>query len=144
YERNAVNKNESTLIQTRRQLQDAEQALDKRRLELRADLAKRLHQKIKSEYETALVQAQDDVRLLAEHEKKLRVEVENLGKEVDKNNTPSAEVETLRAEIKREEEFTEKIGSQLEQLKVEQRSPPRVNVYQEAALQKKDIKKQVF
>src|SRR5437016_1928554 len=66
-----------------------------------------------------------------------------MAREADKIGNSSTELEMLKAEIKREEDVYEKVANELEALQVELRSPPRVSLYQEAAVQKRDMKRQL-
>ncbi|HXG11929.1 MAG TPA: polysaccharide biosynthesis tyrosine autokinase, partial [Gemmataceae bacterium] len=118
--------------------------LEARREELRASLVSRLRQKARAEYDAALAQLQSEIGPLEKQEQDLREEVQRLAREVEKIGTSSTELEMLGADIKRDEKTATRMAEELEQLKVEQRSPSRVNLYQEAAAQRKDHKRQLL
>jgi capsular exopolysaccharide synthesis family protein len=50
----------------------------------------------------------------------------------------------LRSKILRQEKYADKVWDDVELLRAEQRSPPRVSLLQPAALQKKDMKRQIM
>jgi capsular exopolysaccharide synthesis family protein len=118
--------------------------LDVRRQELRPDVLERLRQKNQNDNQTTIAEIQTQVASLTEQEKKLRGEVEALGKEADKVGTSSTELEMLRAEVQRDDKVATRVGDELDVLKIELRSPARVTLNQEAAIQKKDIKRFVL
>jgi capsular exopolysaccharide synthesis family protein len=144
YEITAVQKDETSLVLARKQFQAMERNLAARRAELLADLKERLRQKARAEYTANLVKLQDEIVSLTEQEKTLGADVHRLAQEFEKIGHSSTEVEMLRAEIKQEENFTEHVGRELDALQVELRSPPRVSLYQEAALQKQENKRQIL
>ncbi len=129
-------------LQTRRE--SLLKKMDARMRELRPMVADRLRLKGQDDQTAHLTQLQDEIAPLAAQEKTLQKEVQALGAEADKIGTSSTEMELLRAEIKQEETVVERVGHELEALQVELRSPPRVSLYQEAGLQKKDNKRQLL
>jgi capsular exopolysaccharide synthesis family protein len=129
-------------LQTRRET--LLKKMDARLKELRPIVAERLRLLARDDYAAHLAQLQDEIAPLAAQEKTLQNEVKTLGAEADKIGTSSTEIEMLRAEIKQEEEVMERVGHELQALQVELRSPPRVSLYQEAGLQKKDNKRQLL
>ncbi|HEV3204400.1 MAG TPA: CpsD/CapB family tyrosine-protein kinase, partial [Gemmataceae bacterium] len=58
--------------------------------------------------------------------------------------TNSAELESLRADITSDENMVKQLGEKWETTKVELQRAPRISLYQEAALQKKDVRRQVM
>jgi polysaccharide biosynthesis transport protein len=143
YEATAVLKTETALVRLRSQLDRAKKDLADRKAELKKDLVDRMQQKAKTESDTALAQCQDDINLLTEQEKTLKGQLQDLEKEAGKVGNSSVELEMARAEMKREEDALDKVGAEKEALKIELHSPPRISRYQEAAVQKKDMKKQI-
>src|SRR5262245_56877873 len=79
--------------------------------------------------------------MLIEQEKNLGGEVERLGKEADKVGTSSTELEMLRAEVQRDDKVATRVSDELDVLNIELNSPARVTLQQEAAIQKKDLKR---
>jgi capsular exopolysaccharide synthesis family protein len=118
--------------------------IDTRLAALRPTMLKRMRLETKSEVAGGMARLQDEIAPLAAQEKTLRKEVAALGAQADKIGTSSTEMEMIRAEIKQEEAVMDRVGQELEALQVELRSPPRVSLYQEAGLQKKDNKKQLL
>jgi capsular exopolysaccharide synthesis family protein len=144
YEANArYPEKESTYIRARQRVESHKKALSKRRQELRVELAKGVGLNSRAEYHIKLSQLEQDLLPLARQEEALRKEVDKLKTDAEKVGTSSTTVEMLREEIKVDEQFSDKVGAQLDQLRVELQSPHRVNLYQEAGLQKKDTKKQL-
>jgi capsular exopolysaccharide synthesis family protein len=144
YRHSAVQDNEPSLLRAQRQLAEAEKAIETRKAELRPELLERLRQKVRAESDTGLVQLNAEVAALTEQEKRLRAEVETLSKEADKIGTSSTELEMVRAEIQREDKVANRVGDEVDVLQIELRSQPRVTLSQEAAIQKKDIKRQLL
>src|SRR5262249_53066653 len=70
-------------------------------------------------------------------------EVKELTAQSDKFPTGNNELESLRAEIKRDETVVDELGRQREKLTLELRAPQRISVWQEADLEKRDLKKQI-
>ncbi len=144
YRHSAVQDNEPSLLRAQRQLAETEKAIETRKAELRPELLGRLRQKVRAESDTGLVQLNAEVAALTEQEKRLRAEVETLSKEADKIGTSSTELEMVRAEIQREDKVATRVGDEVDVLQIELRSQPRVTLSQEAAIQKKDIKRQLL
>jgi capsular exopolysaccharide synthesis family protein len=144
YRHSAAQDNEPSLLRAQRQLADTEKALEARKAELRPGLLERLRQKIRAESDSGLVQLQTDVVALTEQGKKLRAEVETLSREADKVGTSSTELEMLREEIQREDKVSTRVGDEKDVLQIEIHSQPRVTLNQDAAIQKKDIKRQLL
>src|SRR5207247_832814 len=55
----------------------------------------------------------------------------------------STEMEMARHDIRQEEAALEKVGGEMEALRVELQAPARVTLYQDAAVQKKDMRRQI-
>jgi capsular exopolysaccharide synthesis family protein len=144
YQHSALRDDEPSLKRAKLLLEETKQRLETRRTELRPDVLERLKQKTRDDGQVSLAQLQTEVAALNEQEKKVRAEVESLEKETDKVGTSSTELEMLRTEIQREDKVANRVGDELQVLKIELRSPPRVTLNQEAAIQKKDIKRFVM
>jgi succinoglycan biosynthesis transport protein ExoP len=143
YERAGSHSDEPTLVRAREQLDEAQKGLEERRTALLADVGKRARARAKDEYDAAVVQLQTDIDSLAAQEKTLETEATALAGKAKTIGTSSTELEMLRAKIDREKKYADKVWDDVELLKAELKSPPRVTLLQEAALQKKDIKRQV-
>jgi capsular exopolysaccharide synthesis family protein len=151
YERSGSGSDEPTLVRAREQVGEVEKALEERRGALQADLAKRARAKAQSDYEAVLAQLKGDVEALTAQElatagktKELEEQVPKLAAQAKKFGAAPLELEMLRAQVDREAKYSDKIWDELELLRAELGSPPRIRLLQEAALQKKDIKRQVI
>jgi capsular exopolysaccharide synthesis family protein len=144
YQHSALRDDEPSLKKAQALLEETKKSLEVRRTELRPDVLERLRQRNQNDSQAALAEIQTHVASLIEQEKKLKDEVEALGKEADKVGTSSTELEMLRAEVQRDDKVATRVGDELDVLKIELRSPPRVTLNQEAAIQKKDIKRFVL
>jgi capsular exopolysaccharide synthesis family protein len=136
--------NEQTPTIARRRLGEEEKALQERRDTLKADLAKRSRSKGEGEYEAAVAQVQGDIETLKGQDGVLEKQAEALTEQARQKGTSSTELEMLRAKIEREKHYADTVWDGVERLRVELQSPPRVTLLQEAALQKKDIKRQLL
>src|SRR6266446_2439950 len=141
YQHSALRDDEPSLKRAKALLEETKKRLETRRTELRPEVLERLRLKTRDDGQVTLAQLQSEVASLTEQQKKVRGEVESLEKETDKVGTSSTELEMLRAEIQREDKVANRVGDELQVLKIELRSPPRVTLNQEAAIQKKDIKR---
>jgi len=135
---------DSSMITLQGRRESVLKKLDARFKDLRPAIVERLRLQSRDEHVMGLAHLQDEIAPLAAQEKTLLKEVQVLGAEADKIGTSSTEMEMIRAEIKQEETVMERVGHELEALQVELRSPPRVSLYQEAGLQKKDNKRQLL
>jgi capsular exopolysaccharide synthesis family protein len=152
YERRAVNKNDPDLKKIRQAVEKLEKKIADRREKLQASAEERVRADaqnrftaMKSSYEAQLPALQETVDIWTKEEKRLRDEVELLAKEADKigGEVPVA-LEMLKTDIARDSELLHEVGKNRDILRLEQGRPPRVSVFQEAALQKHDIKRQVL
>jgi capsular exopolysaccharide synthesis family protein len=150
FENSGAAKDEPTLVRAREQAGEADKSLEDRRKTLHDDLAKRAGLRAKSEYDAALAQLQGEVESFVAQEqaaagrvKELEGQVPKLAAEARKFGAAPLELEMLRAQVDRETKYSDKIWDELELLRAELGSPPRVRILQEAALQKKDIKRQI-
>lgn len=144
YDQNAVDRNELTAVRARRSLAGIDKELNARMAAIRKDVVQRILQKAAGDYKITLASVESEFKLLAEQEKALRDQVEKLTEEGRKIGTGSTELENYRAEIAGESKTAEKVRDQIEELKVELRAQPRVRPYQDAGLQKQDIKRLVM
>ncbi len=144
YQQNAVRSNEGTRVHSEQKVKELQKKLAARKEELRKELTEALRQRARSEFDTTLVQLQKEVELWVQPEKGLRAEVDSLTAKAEQIGRSTIAFEQLRSEINREEGITDKVGRDAGLLRVELGSEPRVRLYQEAALQKKDMKYQVL
>jgi capsular exopolysaccharide synthesis family protein len=135
--------NNSDVIQLQKRKVKLEKDIADRQKEIRPKVVEELKAQAKEDYNVGLAQLHEEVLPLAAQEKALATEVQTLAAEVDKIGSSSTELEMLRAELKQDEKILERVGNELEALQVELRSPPRVSMNQEAALQRRDSKRQI-
>jgi capsular exopolysaccharide synthesis family protein len=139
-----VRKSDPYLVGWRKRLETVEGALEERRAEVRTRVAERARRKAKVEVESALAQINDQLPILREREKSLVAEKERLEKKASEIGNSSTEMDTLRAQIEQEEKLASKLGDQLGIARVELDVASRVTLFQPAAIQKKDIKRQLL
>jgi capsular exopolysaccharide synthesis family protein len=159
FETQFVQKDEPTLVRARRQLAEEERLLEERRAAIQTELVrlgKRLKEREKkpagpglaslpqSEADPLLAQLQAEVTTLEAQEKELAQRVTDSEAAAKKISTSSVDLENLRTKIQREQKMAEEVWSQAESVRAELGSQPRVTIHQAAALQKKDIKRQVM
>jgi polysaccharide biosynthesis transport protein len=145
YEVQAGRPTERTLVMAREQLAKAQQVAEQVRTEVRKPLVDRLRQKAVAEYQAGLAPLEDKVVILAEQDKALQAQINELGKETFKVGNSTVELEMLQAEIQEQDKLVNRLTDELNQVQVELRRPfQRVTPYQDAGAQKKDIKRQVM
>jgi capsular exopolysaccharide synthesis family protein len=90
------------------------------------------------------LQITNRVRGMQELLKGLQTDIQALNEQKAKLSQTNEEYEATRSQIGREEQVVNSLGIQLEQEKFELRAAQRINVIQEAELQRKDMKKQIM
>jgi capsular exopolysaccharide synthesis family protein len=117
---------------------------EQRREEVRGLVKKRFENRRLEEHQLALPELDNRVKFaegqLARYEK----DVERLEKETEKLRKNNNDIEVRRLEVARQELNLNNIGRQLDNLRLELRAPDRITLYQDAELQKKDMKKQIL
>jgi capsular exopolysaccharide synthesis family protein len=144
YQQFAVNPNETTLVRARARLSGLQKDLETRRAEVRAGLVGKAREKARQHYEIDRQKLETEANLLAKQEKEATSDVDRLTKEVEKIGTSTTEMEMLRTRINDDDATLKTIGKELNALSVELNSPPRVSLYQEAALQRREMKRQIL
>jgi capsular exopolysaccharide synthesis family protein len=144
YEDSAHSSTEPTYVKAKNQAAQVQKTIDSRKVELKKELENQAHERWQREYAANRLALEETVALLEDQEKQLASEVERMTRAAERVGVSSTELETLRAEIRQEEKLAERVGEELEALQVELRSPPRVQLLQEAVLQRKEIKRQVL
>jgi capsular exopolysaccharide synthesis family protein len=134
YERVANDPNELTLVRLREELKRAQSALDQRQTEVRPSVSQRLKVEFFREYHSNEMKSQQDIALLVEQEKQLRDVLAIQTVEIDKLGVSSFELESLRSETDQIEKVAQRIGGEIEALRVELQSPPRVTLIQRAEI----------
>ena len=88
---------------------------------------------------------ENHVALLKDELERRQRDVKDLETKVAQIGASTNELEILRDVVKRAEATVNELGQRVEELRIEVRSnPPRVSLFQEADLQKKDAKKQIL
>jgi capsular exopolysaccharide synthesis family protein len=144
YQTNAVNPREPTRVRAERELKKAEAKLEKRRAEVRAELAAAAKERAQAEADSHRVDLESHLGTVKAFHDKVHAEVEKMVADSSKIGQSSTELEHLRDEIKRESRILDDVGERLEKLRLELRSPQRISVYQDAELQRQNMKKQVM
>jgi len=151
YERRRPNSDDPVKKSAQREIEKLQGKLDEKRSKLRASYEERLQTKMKAELEKALADyealrpgLEKQIEIWTKEEERLRKETETLAKEAGTFGRSSTAFELLRAEVAREGQFVDEVGKRRDILRMEQRRPPRVTIFQEAALQKHDLKRQAL
>ena len=84
------------------------------------------------------------VATLAESTTKLDATITEMETKADKIGGWTSDLDAQNGEIARLSKVLDQIGVEKERLNVELKAPPRVSIWQEAALQKRDMKKQII
>jgi capsular exopolysaccharide synthesis family protein len=136
---------EPTAIAARAKVTELKKKLDERKAEVEAKLKRRTEKRDLSEVELVRVQLENQITTLQGELERRERDVKELAAKVAQIGASTNELEALRADVRREEQTVNDLGSQVEHLRIEVRSnPPRVSLFQEADLQKKDMKKQIL
>jgi capsular exopolysaccharide synthesis family protein len=144
YEENARNPYEASLLSARRARAALKRKLAARKLELKKDLQKRFAKVAQEEYRAELSRLESVIGPLAKQETDLRRKKDRMTRDADKVGASSTDIDLLRDEIRQEEDFVGKLGSHLANLELEVQAGPRVTLYQEAGLQKVDLKRRLI
>jgi capsular exopolysaccharide synthesis family protein len=122
---------------------ELEEKYAKRREQVKADLIARYDEKQLDDHDFTTPQLTNTIAMMEDHLKKLEAEIAELTAKAEKFPSSNSELDSLRGEIEREKKIVNGLGDLREKLTVELRAPQRISVYQEADLEKRDIKKQV-
>jgi hypothetical protein len=144
YKDNRIDPTEPTWVAAERKLGSLNKEMDQRKDDIRTELKNQRENQGNNEMSVTKAQTNKIIEALEAEEKKANDTVMALAQDADRIGKTNAEMEYLRGEIKREGKTLDDIGDRLNRLKVDLHSPARIAVYQEAELQKKDIRKQVL
>ncbi|HZY83803.1 MAG TPA: polysaccharide biosynthesis tyrosine autokinase [Gemmataceae bacterium] len=144
YADRGANLNAPTPLAAARRIKSLEKQLEDRKVKLRADLKKRIEGGTKEESALARLQLENEVKQWKGLHEQLQADVGALLARSAKMNKSSGEYDGLNDETKRAEAIVADIDSQLQREKIELQAAPRISRYQDAELQKKDIKKQLL
>src|SRR5262249_9176703 len=127
-----------------RRLRAAEKALEGLREDLRPALAEHFRKRVRADYDAETQKLQLDLNTLVRQEAGLRGEVEALKADVDKFGKSSAELDQLAEDIANGEALVKEMESRYQRMQLDVGNAARVSIYQPAALQYKDNKRQIF
>ena len=144
YADRGANLNAPTPLAAVRRIKSLQEKLDRRRTKMRGELKKRIESGTKDESQLARLQLENQVKLWKGLQESLQANVEALIARASKMNKSSGDYQALDDETKRAEAVVADIDSQLQREKIELQAAPRISRYQDAELQKKDIKKQLL
>jgi capsular exopolysaccharide synthesis family protein len=134
---------EPTYCSAVRRKADLEQDYAKRRDEIKKELLARFDDKLIDKHDLMRVQLENTIKKMQEHLVTLDKDVKELTAQSEKFPKNNTELAALRAEINRDQAVVDDLGRLREKLGVELRAPPRISVFQEADLEKRDLKKQI-
>ena len=134
---------EPTYCSAVRRKADLEQDYAKRREEIKKELLARFDDKQIDRHDLIRVQLENTIKKMQEHLVTLDKDVKDLTAQSEKFPKNNTELAALRAEINRDQAVVDDLGRLREKLNVELRAPQRTSVYQEADLEKRDLKKQI-
>jgi capsular exopolysaccharide synthesis family protein len=132
YEMVAVDKNTTAIATHRAELESTQKALADRCVELRPTVADQLRTKVRGDFQLTAVEMEQQIASLAEQEKLLQEDIDRYGADVEKIGTSSSDLELLRTEINQMDGIANRIGAEMEALRVELQSPPRITLLQTA------------
>jgi capsular exopolysaccharide synthesis family protein len=132
YEMLAVDKNTAAIATHRAELESTEKSLAEHRVELRPMVAEQLRTRVRGDLQLTAVEMERQIGSLAEQEKLLQEDIDRYGADVEKIGTSSSDLELLRTEINQMDGIANRIGAEMEALRVELQSPPRITLLQSA------------
>src|SRR5262249_55601367 len=125
-----------------REVEKLQKKLDDKRAKLRASVEERLRNQVKmtfdkakSDHETVQPSLAKQIEIWTKEEDRLRKDAEDLAKQTAKFGQSSTAFEMLKAEVARDSDIVTDLGKSFDILRMEQNRPPRVTIFQEAALQ---------
>jgi capsular exopolysaccharide synthesis family protein len=133
-----------TWVAAQRKLKALNEEINERKESIRAELKNQRDSQNNNDIKLTRAGYQKAIEELEKEEKKLDVVVAGLAQEADRIGNTNNEMEFLRGDIRNDTAMRDNIATQLNRLKMDLHSPPRIAVYQDAELQKKDIRKQVL
>ncbi|HEY1859568.1 MAG TPA: hypothetical protein VGG61_04395, partial [Gemmataceae bacterium] len=136
-------KGETTRTRAERQLETLKKEMDENKEKTRAEVGKRVRENGDQQYKANMTLLETELAPVKKQEEELGKELAELTKQADSIGGTSTEFERLRADVQIEEAFVNRMTANMEVLEVEKKSPPRTELYQEAELQKRDMKRQL-
>ncbi len=133
-----------TLVEAQKRIVDVQASVDKRRSELKDEMKAQLTASNAQSGQLNKAQLDNSVATLTEGLAQLDKAIKDMEGQADKIGVWNNDLEAQRGEIVRLEKVLDEIGTEKEKLNVELQAPARVSIWQNADLQKRDIKKQVL
>ena len=122
---------------------DLEQRYNKRRDEVKKDLLARFDEKVIDDHDLTRIQLIKQKESMEKNLADLDKDIAELTAKWEKFPVKSTEIEAQRAEVDLLAKVVADLGEKKEKLNVELAAPQRITVYQEAELEKRDMKKQI-
>jgi capsular exopolysaccharide synthesis family protein len=144
YSRNPRPPEPPVVVTARDMLVKLGRQLEERREELRAEVAAQIKAGDVPGTMNQLKLQKLLANTLAEHLTTLDEDIQTQEKVIEPLSKTHAEMDTVTAEIKSDELFAASLNEKIQRLQVEVRGANRIQLYQEAELQKKDTKKQLL
>jgi polysaccharide biosynthesis transport protein len=144
YEEHRIDPTEPTWVAAKRRLETLNKEIDLRREEIRAELKNQRDSQGNNEINVTRAQYKTGIEAVEKELALAEKQVQDFALAADQIGKTNNEMEYLRSEIKRESRTLDDIGDKRNKLEVDLHAPPRITVYQEAEMQKKDIRKQVL
>ena len=133
----------TTLLQAQARIREVEEMVDKRRGEVKEALKARLAAASGQDYGLAKAQLDNAVAKLTKNLSDLDATIKDMEGKAEKIGGWNNDLEAQRAEIALLGKTLGEIGDERNKLTVELKAPARVSVWQNADLQRRDIKRQV-
>jgi capsular exopolysaccharide synthesis family protein len=132
------------LVDAQSRITEVQAAVDKRRDALKEELKSRLGASNSQDTQLLKAQLDDGIATLTASQGKVEESIKDMEARADKIGVWNNDLEAQRSEILRLEKLQDDIGTEKGKLSVELKAPPRVSVWQNADLQKRDLKKQIL
>jgi succinoglycan biosynthesis transport protein ExoP len=132
------------LVDAQKRIADLEAAIAVRRGDLKEELKKRLASSGSQESQILRAQLESNIATMGADAAKLDVTIAELKTKAGQIGNWTAELDAQRDEIAGLSTVLNTIGLEKERLNVELKAPPRVSIWQNPDLQKRDAKKQIL
>jgi polysaccharide biosynthesis transport protein len=132
------------LVDAQGRIATLEAAIEVRRGDLKEELKKRLASSSSQDSQLARAQLDSSVVTLTENAAKLDATITEMETKADKIGGWTTDLDAQRGEIASLSTVLDQISLEKEKLNVELKAPPRVSIWQNADLQKRDTKKQIL
>jgi capsular exopolysaccharide synthesis family protein len=121
----------STLVDRERQLDEASRQLDAYLEKIRPTLAANLRTVMEAETKRSQQLLQDRVQILKDLETAINADVRRLSKKLEDSARGQTALESYRLKMAQTQRMSERVSQELEQMRPELESPPRVSVWEE-------------